>query len=1567
MIRFCSVFMAVLLFTATAWAQPVNTSAIEGSQSVLSQMTWLPDPHKSIDYATASSAETQARFQSLAEGFALQSTGPGWLRLELAKNDQQSSPTPSRVDKKSLYLNFSFLPSGKATLYKTGSFSSQPGARHKPLATRIYPFQTERLADPSISNAVYYIQLDETPGLWFNPTLSRTDTKSPILPHDLLLPSILLACLAFSLLRLAIDRTAWPVWAAAILICVIIELLLPIPVAFKSLKFGDLPVLLAPGIAIMIYAHLGRLLLNTPQNFPQGDTFLRLYPVAGAVAALAPLLPQCYWLTRLFPLWGLLLIPLLAVATSALFRQLKGGLAYFVATFMPVLGACIALYGIFSPGIDMLAETGTFWGVAIGSFALIFARSAQTSSKTQSEQNKQGDPKEQKQPHNKKGHSHPDFPARLPLQDEHVISHSVGQDTDTALSANEAGLDKAVAQNNKVAPLLITPLTMSGGATSSGLLNNGPRNNTPEDGEPNDIFASLQYADLSGKGQQYLDESGNNLPKDNHTVSLGIDPMPSAQNKDTPLSMGHSQTRAKTAQQPADASHDEPLASLSMHSADAPAGVTTPEGASDNTFGTLLGSEPDNVRDNVPDNMFGNTQSSASPAKDRTTSTEDHDNEDILELRTLARQPLAEVELPDLAASQQKTHPAKTDPRKVSPKSPLLDWPESTEDANFSSMPVDIFSPEANQPIADPLLSLQAKTMSSNENGPHPKALEETDTTGKASSSESHSPSTPDISDEQGAKTLTSLDIPAESDLSGPTTGPTTGPNDISQQDEPNKHGAPAEEESTMLIHATSETRAAPLQRQDSESRSRIIPESAHIIRLSDESLANDIPESATQKVDAVLASVGGFKAAESLESPLNAKDLKARSTETFETDNTVTPDKDDTNENDLIAETDSIVDAGIGVESPTFADTATPEKAATQFLADQLPDGTAEPRKERPSEVTTSEPALNNQTNQAHQAHQGSHAESAKIADDIKSGFSPVSNETAGADNDPVTAEAASLEVAPFHQPVQPVQSAQSALSELSPATEQAARERAYIETLLSTEGKHSLPEEDKPFPISAVKARYLQTHSEKEQKVLESYDGHCIIITEMTTSNKRLLQSYFNEMGIPCVEAQNLGETTTVQAITGAPLVIYDADSPADAIIKSIQQLNEVPTPPRYLVLTSVVSQGKLLVEQGATRAITKPFTKESLFSAAHALAPTLFPHGEPFQSQPTHEDRGGMSGSTVTPAPPKDNHRRSVVGLSSSEEAYIEELFGGHQRTQRKQTTPDNLAGKAHEQRVDDLLAQLNGEEAVPSSDTLSSGTLSSGTLSSEEQTASVISKMLSVDSPDSLHSPNSTDMRKGIASQKDSDPATQADTAREGLPLATPAHGTSEYAVAGEREDTTTVSASNATHSVNTPHSDTSSPARAKDSLLDFIVAEDEEIAMDYPPATTSHPSSPVSNAETEGMQPLADFEGEFIEQLMLPLIPGLLYALKDGLRDAEAGLGEKHLFAVQEAVSSMTSKAETFGLKKLEKIGQCVLRATNANDAEATTTLMEDLGNITKRYIAALEKSYDDYIQASRPS
>jgi hypothetical protein len=122
-----------------------------------------------------------------------------------------------------------------------------------------------------------------------------------------------------------------------------------------------------------------------------------------------------------------------------------------------------------------------------------------------------------------------------------------------------------------------------------------------------------------------------------------------------------------------------------------------------------------------------------------------------------------------------------------------------------------------------------------------------------------------------------------------------------------------------------------------------------------------------------------------------------------------------------------------------------------------------------------------------------------------------------------------------------------------------------------------------------------------------------------------------------------------------------------------------------------------------------------------------------------------------------------------------------------------------------------------------------------------------------------------------------------------------------------------------------------------------------------------------NAEpvADGRIPLPGIEGESLEILMLPLLPGIIHAVRDALADTQRGNDSHNALAVQQAAGRLAEKAEMFGLHKLGKIGRCVERAAAADDVEAVGVLMEDVLIVTHRYLNSMQDCYNAFMYQDR--
>lgn len=111
-----------------------------------------------------------------------------------------------------------------------------------------------------------------------------------------------------------------------------------------------------------------------------------------------------------------------------------------------------------------------------------------------------------------------------------------------------------------------------------------------------------------------------------------------------------------------------------------------------------------------------------------------------------------------------------------------------------------------------------------------------------------------------------------------------------------------------------------------------------------------------------------------------------------------------------------------------------------------------------------------------------------------------------------------------------------------------------------------------------------------------------------------------------------------------------------------------------------------------------------------------------------------------------------------------------------------------------------------------------------------------------------------------------------------------------------------------------------------------------------------PPDPARPAPPSGHRPEPHGHmGDDIE----PFIPGLLETLDAALDDARRGRAGGSTFVVQEAAARIAGKAESFGLRVLERIARCVERAAAADDMEAVRDLLPELEAAVERNRIAL--------------
>ena len=370
--------LLALTLATPAQARLLAADRINEPQSLLPYCSWLFDAEGRHTIENIASGSLQERFEPLSKGVPLMGSGPVWIRLVLIKNPPPGPLMAPALDKRRLVLNLGKLPPGQTTVY----FSDAPGPSETAAVWHtetVTAYEDVPLPEPGLLPVNVFVRMDETPGLWFAPTVSAKDVKRPdLLPPELLLPGLLIAAAIVCLLRAMAERASWAFWSALFLLSAVGQAVLPLSSPGRGLHFADLPALLAPGMGLILLPHIGRCMFRTDKSGHFQDVVLYLSSLMGLALSLAPLVPGFGWLTRLFPLTPLLFAPLLPLCLGALSAKRPGSLAFAGATIMPFLGACAALYALKGPGLDPLAiplmAQGGLWGMVVGGIGLALAR-----------------------------------------------------------------------------------------------------------------------------------------------------------------------------------------------------------------------------------------------------------------------------------------------------------------------------------------------------------------------------------------------------------------------------------------------------------------------------------------------------------------------------------------------------------------------------------------------------------------------------------------------------------------------------------------------------------------------------------------------------------------------------------------------------------------------------------------------------------------------------------------------------------------------------------------------------------------------------------------------------------------------------------------------------------------------------------------------------------------------------------------------------------------------------------------------------------------------------------------
>lgn len=368
-----SVF-ALLLFCSVASAKVLFTDLVREEQSLIEYCSWLLDADGESGITDVSSQEFLLRFKPMSEGPPIKGGGPFWMRMEMERAPRGVDASFLPDAKARLIMNLGQLPAGRTRIFFS-EYSSPVATQGVWHSEYVSSNEDILLPNPDKAPLIVYVRMEESPGLWFAPTVRpQAFLPEAVFPPELLLPGILIATAIVCLLRTLAYRQSWTLWAFLFLVCVLIQTRLSPAPGVHSFGYSDLPALLAPGISLILLAHIARCMFPQPELSRYESGTLSAITLFGAHISLLPLLPGFSWLTRLFPLWPLVCAVLFPLCTGFFTARRPGSLAHSILCIFGLVGGAVSLYGVKDPDVHPLVSQAGLWGIAIGSIGLVLAR-----------------------------------------------------------------------------------------------------------------------------------------------------------------------------------------------------------------------------------------------------------------------------------------------------------------------------------------------------------------------------------------------------------------------------------------------------------------------------------------------------------------------------------------------------------------------------------------------------------------------------------------------------------------------------------------------------------------------------------------------------------------------------------------------------------------------------------------------------------------------------------------------------------------------------------------------------------------------------------------------------------------------------------------------------------------------------------------------------------------------------------------------------------------------------------------------------------------------------------------
>lgn len=358
------ILFAYLLLVCAVWPQEalggmVSSQPRFASESLLPHLEYFVDATGSMDVDEVASPVNARAFQPWPKDLP-PGTGTLWLRFTLA-------PLAPGEKGGTLLLDMGADVPADPVLYeprlhpetRAGDWrESVPGPRNILL-----------LPEPGPEPLTCYIRMDGLPGVWFAPVL-RTPHNAATNWSSLVGKAAILALgvvIVLCVLRGLSEKGQWRVWTALYVAFALAHALAGMPPhGGGGMSAGQAFSVLFPGMALMLFPHVGRHLMGTRGRSRALDAQLVLLSLPGAVLALLPLLPGFGWLIRYLALWPACTLLFAPTALGAAVMGLGGARRFLLACLISPLCVFLGFMGLTHGQPADLLASAPLWGTALG-------------------------------------------------------------------------------------------------------------------------------------------------------------------------------------------------------------------------------------------------------------------------------------------------------------------------------------------------------------------------------------------------------------------------------------------------------------------------------------------------------------------------------------------------------------------------------------------------------------------------------------------------------------------------------------------------------------------------------------------------------------------------------------------------------------------------------------------------------------------------------------------------------------------------------------------------------------------------------------------------------------------------------------------------------------------------------------------------------------------------------------------------------------------------------------------------------------------------------------------------